>query len=240
LEKDFMLPVLEKLLVLQDRDRRIAQLKAEQVRIPEQEAAAEQSLKAESTRLDSLRDQARHIEADRKKLEIDADSKRAQITKYRTQLSQIKSNTEYQALLKEIARVEQEIDEIETHELEVMEQSDQLQPAVKTEQTTLKEITAKVEAERADMQKRVAMIDQELKQLQEERQKLAEEADPDALDRYERLMRSKSDFAVVPIRNGNCGGCHLNIPPQLVHNAKHGTTLTSCDYCGRILYWQPE
>ena len=235
-----MLPVLEKLLLLQDRDRRIAQLKAERVRIPELAAAAEQRLKTESTRLESLRDQAKHIEADRKKLEIDAESKRAQMAKYRTQLSQIKSNTEYQALLKEIARVEREIDEIETHELEVMEQGDQLQPAVKTEQTTLKEITAKVEAEGADMQRRVAMIDEELKQLQEERQRLAQEADPDALNRYERLMRSKSDFAVVPIRNGNCGGCHLSIPPQLVHDAKHGTELTSCDYCGRILYWQPE
>ena len=238
--KDFMLPVLETLLVLQDRDRRIAQLKAERMRIPEQVASAEQRVKAESTRLDLLRDEAKHIEADRKKLEIDAESKRGQILKYRGQLSLIKSNTEYQALLKEITKVEEEIDAIETHELEVMEKSDQLQPAVKTEQVTLKEITAKVEVEQTDLQKRAAMIEQELKQLQEERQKLAQAADSAALNRYERLMHSKSDFAIVPIRNGNCGGCHLNIPPQLVHNAKHGDTLTSCDYCGRILYWQPE
>ena len=32
----------------------------------------------------------------------------------------------------------------------------------------------------------------------------------------------------------------LHIPPQLVHNAKNGDELTSCDYCGRILYWQAE
>jgi hypothetical protein len=235
-----MLPALEKLLLVQDRDRRIAQLKMERMRIPEQVAVAEQHLKAEAARLDGLRDEAKHIEAERKKWEIDADSKRAQIAKYRTQLSQIKSNTEYQALLKEIAKAEQEIDEIETHELEVMEKGDHLQPAVKTEQVTLKEITAKVEAERADLQKRIAVVDQELKQVLAERQQLAQDIDPDALNRYERLMRSKSDFAIVPIRNGNCGGCHLNIPPQLAHNAKHGTELTSCDYCGRILYWQPE
>jgi predicted nucleic acid-binding Zn-ribbon protein len=235
-----MLPVIEKLLVLQDRDRRIAQLKAERTRIPEQTAATEESLKAGSARLDSLRDQAKHIEADRKKLEIDVEAKRGQITKYRMQLSLIKSNTEYQALLKEIAKAEQEIDAIETRELEVMEKSDELQPAVKQEQAALKEITVKAEAERADLQKRSAMIEQELVKLQTERETLVKEADPDALYRYERLMHSKSDFAVVPIRNGNCGGCHLNIPPQLVHNAKNGTTLTSCDYCGRILYWQPE
>jgi predicted nucleic acid-binding Zn-ribbon protein len=235
-----MLPTLEKLLVVQDRDRRIAQLKLERMRIPEQIASAEQRLKAESARLEGLRDEAKHIEAERKRWEIDAESKRTQIAKYRTQLSQIKSNTEYQALLKEIARVEREIDEIETHELEVMEKSDQLQPSVKTEQVMLKEVSAKVEAERADLQKRIAIIDQELKQVLAERQQLAREIDPDALNRYERLMRSKSDFAIVPIRNGNCGGCHLNIPPQLAHNAKHGSELTSCDYCGRILYWQPE
>jgi predicted nucleic acid-binding Zn-ribbon protein len=235
-----MLTVIEKLLVLQDRDRRIAQLKTERARIPEQVAAAEERLKGESSHLDSLRDQAKHIEADRKKLEIDAESKRAQIAKYRGQLTQIKSNTEYQALLKEIAKVEEEIDEIETHELEIMERGDQLQPAVKTEQGTLKESMAKVEADRAELQKRAAMVEQELAQMQAERQKLAEEVEPGALNRYERLMRSKNDFAIVPIRNGNCGGCHLNIPPQLAHNAKHGTDLTSCDYCGRILYWQPE
>ncbi|HVM62972.1 MAG TPA: C4-type zinc ribbon domain-containing protein [Verrucomicrobiae bacterium] len=235
-----MLVVLEKLLVLQDRDRRVAQLKLERIRIPEQIATADERLKAESARLDGLKDEVKHIEADRKKLEIDAESKRAQIVKYRTQLSLIKSNTEYQALLKEIARVEQEIDEIETHELEVMEKSDHLQPSVKTEQATLKEVTAKVETERVDLQKRLAAIDEELKQVLAERQQLAKEIDPSALSRYERLMRSKTDFAVVPIRNGNCGGCHLNIPPQLAHNAKHGDELTSCEYCGRILYWQPE
>ena len=235
-----MLPVLEKLLILQDRDRRIAQLKAERTRIPEQIAATEQRLKAESAHLDSLRDKAKHIEADRKKLEIDVESKRAQIAKYRTQLSLIKSNTEYQALLKEIAKAEQEIDAIETHELEIMEKGEQLQPAVKQEQAALKEITGKAETERADMQKRVALVEQELAQLQTERQNLAKEADEDALYRYERLMHSKNDFAIVPIRNGNCGGCHLHIPPQLVHNARNGSTLTSCDYCGRILYWQAD
>ncbi len=51
-----MLPAVEKLLLVQDRDRRIAQLKMERMRIPEQVAAAEQRLKAESARLEGLRD----------------------------------------------------------------------------------------------------------------------------------------------------------------------------------------
>jgi uncharacterized protein len=194
----------------------------------------------ESSRLESARQELKHIEAERKKLEIEADSRRAQILKYRGQLSLIKSNTEYQALLKEIAKTEEEITEVEDRELEFMERVEQLQSALKEEQALVKELTSKADAEKADLQKRGAAIAAELTSLQGERKKLADATDPGALSRYTRLMHSKGDYAVVPIRNGNCGGCHLHIPPQDVHNAKHGEELTSCEYCGRILYWQAE
>lgn len=239
-ENESMLPILEQLLVIQDRDRRIAELKREQARVPQQLTAVDARVRDESARLESAKQELKHIEADRKKLEIDAESKRAQIAKYRTQLSQIKSNTEYQALLKEIAKAEEEIKGIEDVELEIMERAERLQPALREEQTLLKEVTAKAESERADLQKRGAAIAQELATLQGERSTFAKTTDADLLARYERLIRSKGDFAVVPIRGGNCGGCHLHIPPQIVHNAKHAAELTSCEYCGRILYWQAE
>jgi hypothetical protein len=235
-----MIAVLEQLLVLQDRDRRIGQLKAEAARIPQQIAEAEARLRAESERLESLRQQLRHLETERKKLEIDAESKRAQVAKYRTQLFQIKSNTEYQALLKEIQKAEEEVTALEDAELELMQQSENLHPALRDEQTVLKEITAKTETEKAEAQRRAAAIEQELQQLQTERAALVAGVEPDVRARYERLMRSKGDAVVVPIRNGNCGGCHLHLAPQVVHNVRHSAELTGCDYCGRILYWLPE
>jgi len=235
-----MLPILEQLLVIQDRDRRIAELKREQARVPQQLVAVETGVRDEVARLESAKQELKHIEADRKKLEIEADSKRAQIAKYRTQLAQIKSNTEYQALLKEIARAEEEIKGVEDTELEIMERAEQLQPALREEQALLKEVSGQAESERTDLQKRGAAIAQELATLQSERARLAETTDADLLARYERLMRSKGDVAIVPIRGGNCGGCHLHIPPQVVHNAKHGAELTSCEYCGRVLYWPAE
>lgn len=235
-----MLETLEKLLVVQDRDHRIAQLKSEATRIPAEITAAEQRVKAEVARLENAKNELRHIESERKKLEIDADSKRQQITKYRTQLNLIKSNTEYQALLKEISKAEADIRTVEDVELDFMEKLERLQPALKAEQAQLKDITAKGEAEKAELQRRAALIQQELEQLRAEREGLITSVDSDLLSRYERLLFSKGDLAIVPIKHGNCGGCHLNIPPQVVHDAKKGSELTSCSYCGRILYWQPE
>jgi len=232
-----MLPALEHLLVLQDRDRRIASLKAEAARIPHEIAAVVKRVQDESARLDAAKLQLKQIEADRKKLEIDVESKRTQITKYRVQLNQIKSNTEYQALLKEIANAEQEIVHLEDVELEFMEKTERLQPELKQEQALLKEISAKGETEQAEFKRRAQTAEQELAQLRAERDALAAKADADLLVRYERLMRSKGDYAIVPILHGNCGGCHLNLPPQVVHNAKDGGAAVGCDYCGRILYW---
>jgi len=235
-----MLEILEKLLVVQDRDRRLSQLRAESARIPAQLGAVEQRVKAEAARLESAKTELKHIEAERKKLEIDAESKRAQILKYRTQLNLIKSNTEYQALLKEISKSEADIRQIEDVELDIMERLEQLQPALKEEQAQLKDVTAKGETEKADLQMRAKLIEEELAQLRTERGQLIAALDPDVLSRYERLLHSKGDLAIVPIKHGNCGGCHLNIPPQVVHDTKDGSELTSCSYCGRILYWQAE
>jgi len=229
--------VVEQLLVLQDRDMRLAQLKAELARLPVERETAAERLTTESGKLAGLRDRLRHLEADRKKLEIDADSRRAQVDKYRVQLNQIKSNTEYQALLKEIARAEEAIREVEDRELELMEEAEQTRPAVKQEQDFLQEVTAKVETQQGELQRRETLIRQELGTLQVERAELAEQVEEGVRGRYERLLRSKGDAALVPVRNGNCGGCHLNLPPQVAHDAKTGGELTSCDYCGRILYY---
>ena len=235
-----MLAIIEQLLVVQDRDRRIGQLKAELTRIPHEIASVEARVKEEAARLESARTELKHIEAEKKKLEIEADSKRAQVIKYKGQLSLIKSNTEYQALLKEIAKAEEEICHVEDVELEFMEKTEQLQPALKEEQETLKRVMAKAEAEKAELQKRSGAIAKELEQLQAERAELASKTDESALNRYERLLKSKGDLAIVPIKHGNCGGCHLQLPPQVVHNAKHGTEPASCDYCSRLLFWQTE
>jgi predicted nucleic acid-binding Zn-ribbon protein len=232
-----MLPALEHLLVLQDRDRRIASLKAESARIPQEIAAVQKRVQDESARLDAAKLQLKQIEAEKKKLEVDAESKRAQITKYRVQLNQIKSNTEYQALLKEINNAEQEIVHLEDVELELMDKTEKLQPLLKQEQVQLKEVTAKGETDTAELKRRAQNAEKELVTLRAERESLAAQADAELLARYDRLMRSKGDYAIVSIVHGNCGGCHLTLPPQVVHNAKEGGEAVSCDYCGRILYW---
>src|SRR5690242_16303642 len=97
-----MLPVIENLLVLQDRDRKVMRVEAELANIGPERTALENRAKVAQARHDAARQKVKQIESDRKKLELEVDGKKGQIEKYSLQQFQTKKNEEYRALAHEI------------------------------------------------------------------------------------------------------------------------------------------
>ena len=54
---------------------------------------------------------------------------------------------------------------------------------------------------------------------------------------YDRLATSPGLPAVVAIRDGMCGGCHLKISSNIDSEIRKGDKLLTCDQCGRIVFW---
>ncbi len=72
--------------------------------------------------------------------------------------------------------------------------------------------------------------------LKSQRTEAAKAVPPALLKRYDSLRASKGGVAIVPLEDANaCGGCKLGLPSSLVERVLHGTTLETCDNCGRIL-----
>jgi predicted nucleic acid-binding Zn-ribbon protein len=69
-----------------------------------------------------------------------------------------------------------------------------------------------------------------------EREALAGRVDPEVLQRYMAMLAKKQEAVVVPIRQESCGGCHMKLSPQILHDAHSGQKWTSCGFCGRMLY----
>src|SRR5688572_4491149 len=125
-----MLDVLEKLLVVQDRDRNIARLKSELSGIaPERQMLQEKATTAQ-TRLDHAKTQAKQLESDRKKLELEVEGKKQLIEKYSLQQFQTKKNDEFRALAHEIDTCKAEIIRLEDQQLEIMEKAEVVQKEV--------------------------------------------------------------------------------------------------------------
>ncbi len=235
-----MNPVLEKLLVLQDRDARLLRLNLEKERLPLERQELDRQEKEALQATEEAKNTTRHIESDRKKLELEAESKETLIRKYKTQLLEIKNNDQFHALQHEIAAAEAEIRRIEDVELELMEKMEHAQAAVKAAELHSRNAVQRIQTQRREMEGKAAILDKQIGELQTERAALVGGFEEDLLSRYERIFKNKQGQAVVRVSHGLCTGCHLKLTAQEVNDAMQEDALVSCTNCGRILYWHPE
>src|ERR1700744_2001175 len=125
-----MLPEIEKLLVLQDRDGKIRTLKQELKIGPMERKEMDDKLAAALKDLEAVRQKSRGIEVERKKLENEAQSKRDMTATLQTQKFQTRKNEEFQARSNEIKRFEGDIQGIEDRELDLMENAEKVKTQV--------------------------------------------------------------------------------------------------------------
>lgn len=233
-----MLPSLEQLLILQERDVRLHRAQKELSLIPTEEKQIASRLASQSSHFESLKQQARHIESERKQLELQVGTKEEAIRKFQTHQAQTKKNDEYQAMIHEIERARKDIDELEEKELVLMDQYDAAQKEVQAEGVKVKEYERIATNHQEDLKKKKVILEQQVKDLQAEIAELQKQVPPADLSVYRRILQSKGDVAIVPIVHGTtCNGCHMKLIQSTIGNAKAGTKLTHCDNCGRIVYW---
>jgi uncharacterized protein len=230
-----MLPEIEQLLVIQDRDQKIKAYQVELNSVPLEQQRVEQTLKNRVDAFEQTKLRAKEIEVHRKKLELDANSRRDTIAKYKTQQSQTRKNEEFQTLGQSIARLEQEIEQIEDQEIVLMEQGELVSREIQQAEAELKVNRDQAQQQLAGLAKKQDALDQRLRETAAERETLTAAIDADLLSRYQRLFSSKNGTAIVPVEHEVCMGCHMKNTTTTVHKAKLAREIVYCEQCGRIL-----
>lgn len=228
---------LEKLLVLQDRDRKLRQLLQETRDIPARKLLIESRLRANREAFEAAEENVKKNTASTKALELEIESVKDTVKKYRHQQGQIKNNDQYRALEREIREQMGRIRELEEREIKLMEEAESLKVTVAERQQALKIDEDSVQVDIKALDERMQNIEAEVEEARKNREGMTEGIDESWLSRYTRIFNNKGDYALVPVDNGTCGGCHMKVPPQLVQDAKRGDKMVSCTYCGRLLYW---
>lgn len=230
-----MLPEIEKLLVLQDRDRKIRTLKQELKAAPLERKDLDEKLAAANRHLEAVKLKGKEIEVERKKLENEAQAKRDTIAKFQTQKFQTRKNEEFQALNNEIKRYEGEISTIEDRVLELMDSGEKSRTDVAATEKETQAIKTQVDKQLADIAAKTDVMAGHLKDLEAERAKLAADVDEDLLDTFNRLFVNKTE-AVVALEHDVCMGCHMKVTTQTSVRVRGKREIVHCEQCGRILY----
>lgn len=233
-------PTIELLLILQDRDTRRHSIEAQLKAVPREIAAVEQRISAEKAAIDAAKGELRELEARKKTLETEIGSAETQLGKYRTQQLAVKKNDEYQALGHEIETVQRQIDELEVRELEAMYAIDEARRRFTGAEATLKKNISGHEARIAMMRERGTAFTSDLKAAEADALAARSPLQEAALQAYDRAA-GRGLPAVVAIRGGKCGGCHLKVSSE-VESAARGraadTEFALCDQCGKMVYWE--
>jgi len=204
--------------------------------MPQQRQSLDAQLAASAAAVTTLKQKVQHLEMDRKKLELDAGTRRESINRLKTQQYETRKNDEFRAMGNEIERYEKEIHDIEDQELEFMDQTEKLKVELAAEEKKAAGTRESISRQVADLDAKAKALDDQLSQLTAERTELASKVEEDLLSRFERLFVSKGDAAVVALEHEVCTGCHMKVTTQTAHRVKNGKEIVSCEQCGRILY----
>ena len=232
-----MQEIIEKLLILQERDRKILRVTQELAQIAPERESLQAKAKTTQSSLETAKLRVRHIESERKQRDLEIEAKKSQIEKYANQQLQTRKNEEYKALAHEIEMAKAVIFKIEDAEIVLMEEAEVAQKEVARATTEAAAAKKRVEDEIGLLNAREENFKRELAELTAGRVALAESIDESTRNRYERIFKSKGENVVVGVEHSSCGGCHMKLTAQIMTSCRAQNEIVNCSNCGRILYF---
>ncbi len=230
--------VLVQLLIVQERDTRRRQLEQQIAVVPVDRSVVEKAIASEKAAIDSARTEVKELETKKKLIETEIGSAETLLGKYRTQQMAVKKNDEYHALGHQIDTMVKQISALEEQELGIMYNIDEAKVRFAAAESTLKANITGHEKKLTVLSERLVNLLAELTEVQAAVALAREPATPYALKVYDRVA-GRQWPAVVPLRGGKCGGCHLKVSSEAESGSRSAdpAQLGICDQCGRILYW---
>ncbi|MFO7988629.1 MAG: zinc ribbon domain-containing protein [Thermodesulfobacteriota bacterium] len=192
-------------------------------------AAFESALEADRLALAQVQQQCTDLEQ-----EIQVVNDR--IIKSNETLRMVKTNKEYQVLLREVDDNKKRKNGLEDHVLILYEQREAAEVRLKETEAQYLELKQQILAEQAKIDELTMDDREQLAELEEQQRSIGASLNPALLNRFRRIARMNQGQAVARISEETCMGCFMNVPPQLCIEVQRGNQMISCPQCSRILY----
>jgi uncharacterized protein len=197
------------------------------------------NVEEQDEQLAQIRRDIKEIEVRSRDLSAETVDLREKVERYKAQQFDVKTTREYDAItfqledsqrrlhnnVEAISRMGIELEQLKIDEQQMSQDLEEMRRELGEAETALKEVLADTEEEE--------------KQLMIRRDELEKKIQPYYMTIYNRVRPAKGGIAVVPLKNGVCGGCYNAVPRQLVLELKKGEKHTVCEYCGRIIVGEP-
>ncbi len=228
---------LRTLYEAQKIDTQIIENERKLLHAPKKMEEMEKEIAETKTKIEQEHQIIEELEKERRKKEKELEVEKEKIKKFESRLYEVKTNKEYQALLKEIESAKQANDKTEEDIILLMEKIEELKSDFSSSSKTLETREKEVKTEKLRLEKELSSVDEVIRQLRDERDRLLSVVSPQTKATYDMLIERRGGVAVVNVKNGLCLGCYMNIPPQLFIEVMKNYQLILCPSCNRILFF---
>ncbi len=230
----------ELLLKLQALDYQLGELERSKDYLPDMIENLDGEIEAAKASLDEMHDQLEATKLEHRRLELRVKDKTADLERLKSQMTNIKTNKEYDALSREIDNDKNDITESEDGIIGALDAIEQLTKDIEVRTLEVEDIKKTNSEQLASIKLEVDSVGDKIKIKNGERQNILVRLDAPLIAVYERVRRGKGAGTVVGVRHGACSGCFKSHPPQLIQEIRNGERVITCDSCGRILIWDGD
>lgn len=144
----------------------------------------------------------------------------------------IKNPTELMQMSDEVAHMKARFKEEEDAELQLMEDADAAEAAVRSASAELEDARRESAAEEPELRTQLEEWRGELAEVDEERDRVWAEIPPRDQTVFSRVRVRP---AVALVRDNQCSACHVTVTSSGMQILRKGDALVQCEHCSRIL-----
>jgi predicted nucleic acid-binding Zn-ribbon protein len=229
---------LERLVALQIVDLKIQEMERAKEEIPQRIASLEEEFRKEEERVQAERTEVEKLQKERRQREKDLEEEIDRVKKAEARVFEIKTNKEYQAVLKEIDNAKKLNRQREEEILGILERLEEMQNHLGKGEKSLEARRREYQRQVAELKQKAASFDEEMAGEVRQREEQEKAIPRDLLSKYHMLLEKRQGVAVARVINGVCQACNMNLRPQLYIELQKQDTLIACPNCNRILFWE--
>jgi len=235
-----MSPDLEHLIELQNLETAIEESRRRIAAHPQRVADADARLANAKAAVDAAKQRFKGNQDARREQEKEAATYQSRLSKFKDQLSAVKTNREYQAMQLEIETAQKELGVVEERVLERMMEADTLTAEVKKAEQAAAVQQKDVDAEKKTLAEELTTVEAALQDATAKRNTLLASLPSRLVALFEQVARARKGLAITTAtRDGLCSACHVRLRPQVFQEIRRNDQIIQCASCNRILYYIP-
>lgn len=201
---------------------------------------------ARKQEIEALEASVEEAASERRLAEGETEAAQEKLKTYQEQISSVRNQREYGALLQEMDTIKGTIKSLEEQALTALERQEEAQGALDELREGFRELDDRYKAELEKWEAEKPGVAEQVEALEGRISVLRERIPPSSLSLFERVLERHGGKALAEVRPvervgrgqqiWSCGVCNYRVRPQAVVEITNSGSIVFCDSCKRILF----